>query len=159
MSITKIIIEHRLEAAEKVLEHRFRSRSILLEAITHRSFANESKDDMPDNDRLEFLGDAVLGYAVADRLYRARPLESEDVLSILRASLVRKESLAEIGARLGLGEAIRLGAGERNSGGYSIEIDGITEHDGYVLATVVLTEPGDGCMITQAITNLTRPFW
>jgi len=43
--------------------------------------------------------------------------------------------------------------GERNSGGYSIEIDGITEHDGYVLATVVLTEPGDGCMITQAITN------
>lgn len=100
------------DRVERALDYRFRDRELFARALTHRSASRHH------NERLEFLGDAVLGYAVADRLYRARPLESEDVLSILRASLVRKESLAEIGARLGLGEAIRLGAGERNSGGH-----------------------------------------
>jgi ribonuclease-3 len=100
------------ERVERALGYHFGDRDLLARALTHRSAGRLH------NERLEFLGDAVLGYAVADRLYRARPQESEDVLSILRASLVRKESLAAIAARLGLGDAIRLGAGERNSGGH-----------------------------------------
>ncbi len=100
------------ERVERAIGYRFGDRELFARALTHRSAGRSH------NERLEFLGDAVLGYAVADRLYRARPLESEDVLSILRASLVRKESLAEIAARLGLGDAIRLGAGERHSGGH-----------------------------------------
>jgi ribonuclease-3 len=63
------------DRVERALDYRFRDRELFARALTHRSAGRHH------NERLEFLGDAVLGYAVADRLYRARPLESEDVLS------------------------------------------------------------------------------
>ncbi len=81
-------------------------------ALTHRSAAGEN------NERLEFLGDAVLNLALADRLYQAFPQATEGELSRLRARLVSREPLAEIALGLGVGEALQLGSGELRSGGF-----------------------------------------
>lgn len=78
--------------------------------MTHRSAGT------PDNERLEFLGDALLNSVIAIELYARRPDAPEGELSRLRASLVRGETLAEIGRELGIGEALHLGEGERKSG-------------------------------------------
>lgn len=99
----------RLEAA---LGYRFVDGGLLEQALTHKSHGRHH------NERLEFLGDAVLGYVVADRLFRMRPDEHEDSLSLIRASLVRKETLADVARELGLGAHLRLGQGERKSGGH-----------------------------------------
>lgn len=82
------------------------------QAMTHRSGGREH------NERLEFLGDAVLGMVVADDLYRRHPGANEGTLSRMRSYLVRKETLAEIGQALGLGDAVVLGSGELKSGGF-----------------------------------------
>ena len=81
-------------------------------ALTHRSAAG------PNNERLEFLGDAVLNLLIAHRLYEAFPRATEGELSRLRARLVSREPLAEIAVSLGVGEALQLGAGELRSGGF-----------------------------------------
>lgn len=92
---------------------------LLTQALTHSSFVNEYEGDadLRDNERLEFLGDAVIDIVVADMLFRRFPEASEGQLSLLRAALVRTESLAQIGARFGLGEFLRIGRGEELSGG------------------------------------------
>lgn len=90
--------------------------SLLELALTHRSFAFES-GGVPDNERLEFLGDAVLGLVVTDELYRRHPDRSEGDLARMRASVVNARSLAEVAEQLGLGECLRLGRGEESSGG------------------------------------------
>jgi ribonuclease-3 len=95
-----------------VLGYRFSDVALLEQALTHKSHGRAH------NERLEFLGDAVLGYVVADRLYRTRPGEHEDSLSLIRASLVRKQTLAEVAGELSLGTHLRLGLGERRSGGH-----------------------------------------
>ena len=81
-------------------------------ALTHRSAAG------PNNERLEFLGDAVLNLLIAHRLYEAFPRANEGELSRLRARLVSREPLAEIALSLGVGEALQLGPGELRSGGF-----------------------------------------
>ncbi len=89
------------------------SRPQLLErALTHRSKSGEN------NERLEFLGDSVLNFVVAQRLYELLPEASEGHLSRLRASLVKGSTLAEIAADLDLGKELRLGSGELKSGGH-----------------------------------------
>ena len=93
-------------ALEKRLGHKFADARLLQQALTHRSRGADN------NERLEFLGDGVLGCAVADELYARFPQLSEGKLTRLRASLVREEMLAEIGKQLGLGEFLRLGEGE-----------------------------------------------
>jgi len=86
-------------------------------ALTHTSFANEAGGDMADNERLEFLGDAVLGLLVGHGLFRAHPAAQEGTLSRLRAGLVNARNLAELAAGLGLGSMLRLGHGEELTGG------------------------------------------
>lgn len=88
---------------------------MLERALTHKSFSRSH------NERLEFLGDAVLGYVVAERLYQTLPDAHEDAMSLLRASLVRKETLAELAKELQLGDHIRLGVGVRRGGGHRLE--------------------------------------
>ena len=88
-----------------------RERGLFRAALTHRSAAG------PNNERLEFLGDAVLNLVIAHRLYLAFPLAAEGDLSRLRARLVSREPLAEIALALGLGEELQLGSGELKSGG------------------------------------------
>lgn len=86
-------------------------------ALTHRSFAYEQPDVIEHNERLEFLGDAILGLIVTDLLYRTYPEMSEGKMSELRGAVVSKQALAELARDLGIGDHIRLGRGERASGG------------------------------------------
>ncbi|WJW76141.1 ribonuclease III [Thiohalobacter sp. IOR34] len=96
----------------RTLGHEFRDPALLEQALTHRSAGSRN------NERLEFLGDAVLGHVIADELYRRFPDSPEGELSRLRASLVRKQTLAEIARELSLGDCLKLGSGELKSGGY-----------------------------------------
>ena len=95
--------------------HTFRDPALLTLALTHASYAHEHGG--PDQERLEFLGDAVLQLVVTDWLYERFPTAREGELSRLRQRLVNTGCLAEVGGRLGLGPHLRLGAGEDASGG------------------------------------------
>lgn len=85
-------------------------------ALSHRSFANEN-GHLPNNERLEFLGDAVLGLAVAEQLYRQFPERAESDISKMRSGVVNMYALADVARRLGMGEYILLGRGEMLTGG------------------------------------------
>lgn len=90
---------------------------LLTRALTHTSYVNEYNGRMEDNERLEFLGDAVLDFVVGAWLYRHCPEMREGDLTKIRSALVRTEQLAEFARQINLGDALRLGRGERNSGG------------------------------------------
>ncbi|RCK76202.1 MAG: Ribonuclease III [Anaerolineae bacterium] len=90
---------------------------LLQRALTHRSYLNEHSEVIEDNERLEFLGDAVLDFFVADWVYHHFPEMAEGDLTKLRSALVKTEQLAEFARQLGLGEMMLLGKGEAESGG------------------------------------------
>lgn len=94
------------------LDYSFNDANLLDEALTHRSVGSRN------NERLEFLGDGILNFVIADALFRQRPDLREGDLSRLRASLVNGNTLAEIARDLNLGDCIKLGAGELKSGGF-----------------------------------------
>ena len=89
---------------------------LLERALTHRSFAYEN-GNLPTNERLEFLGDSVLGVIVTETLYRAHPDFSEGRLAKLRAAVVNARALADVARQIGLGKHIKLGRGEETTGG------------------------------------------
>ena len=93
------------------LDYSFSEPELLAEAVTHRSVSERN------NERLEFLGDSILNFVIADELFRRQPEDSEGGLSRLRASLVNRETLASIARQVDLGAHLRLGSGERKSGG------------------------------------------
>jgi ribonuclease III len=95
----------------------FDDTALLRRALTHRSYLNEHPGELQDNERLEFLGDAVLDFLTGAFLYSRFPEMAEGQLTRLRAALVRTEQLAEFAADLGVGEAMRLGRGEAEAGG------------------------------------------
>ena len=100
------------------LGHTFADRGLLLDALTHRSFKNERPDVCcDDNERLEFLGDAVVGLVVTSLLFTQFPDADEGELTRRRADLVSERGLAEAAEAIGVGEAMRLGRGEERSGG------------------------------------------
>lgn len=99
------------QALASVLGHRFARPELLRQALTHRSFGQ------PHNERLEFLGDALLNCVIAERLCQRFPELPEGDLSRLRASLVRQETLADIAREIHLGEHLQLGEGELKTGG------------------------------------------
>ncbi len=101
---------------ERALGCRFRDRELLERALTHRSYANEQGLDR-HNERLEFLGDAVLGLVAGEWLFRAHPELPEGDLSKLKAYLVSTPALADFSNELGIGRALRIGVGEERSGG------------------------------------------
>ncbi len=99
---------------------RFNSERLLLEALTHSSYANESSEpEIYDNERLEFLGDAVLGLVAGELLFSQLPDAPEGDLTMLRVALVRREALADLARELRLGEALRMSVGEVKTGGRS----------------------------------------
>ena len=105
-------------ALERALGVRFKERALLREAVTHRSFLNEQPDrGLVSYDRLEYLGDAFLGWVVASELYARYPHYDEGDLTRARASMVRGTTLAEIANSLDLGAYLVLGLGEEASGG------------------------------------------
>jgi ribonuclease-3 len=90
--------------------------ALVEQAVTHRSYAYE-RGGLPTNERLEFLGDAVLGVVITERLYRAHPDRPEGDLAKLRAAVVNSRALADVARTLGVGRFLRLGKGEEASGG------------------------------------------
>lgn len=100
---------------ENKLGYSFKNKRLLETALTHSSFANENKTD--SNERLEFLGDSVLGMTVALYLYRVYGSMPEGRMTILRAELVCEKNLVEAASKLGIGESLRLGRGEELCGG------------------------------------------
>ena len=107
-----------LDGLETRLGHRFKSRRLLVDALTHRSYAFEfAAPDVVSNERLEFLGDAVLELVASDLLYRRFPKAQEGELTDMRAALVRASTLAGFARRLQIGPALRLGRGEETTGG------------------------------------------
>ncbi len=107
-----------LRELEECLGYRFRDIALLENALTHRSFINENLAlPFKDNERLEFLGDAVLELTITDMLMRKFPDYTEGQLSKLRASVVNEQPLAELARRFRLGESLLLGRGEESSGG------------------------------------------
>ena len=103
---------------EAILDYAFRDRSRLESALTHKSYVNENPSwGRPDNERLEFLGDAVLDLVVGHLLMDAAPERNEGELSKTRASIVNELGLADVALELGLGEWLFLGRGEEQSGG------------------------------------------
>jgi len=126
-----------METLESKLGYRFKDRSLLENALTHSSYANENHSPMGSNERLEFLGDSILGMVTADHLYKEHPDDPEGDLTRIRAALVCEESLVEVADLLDLGAYLRLGRGEETGGGRersSIRADAVEA----VLAAVYL---------------------
>ena len=95
----------------------FNDTLLLTRALTHRSFLNENPDALEDNERLEFLGDAVLDFLVGDWIYHRFPEMEEGDMTKMRSALVQTNQLAQFTKQLGMQNAIRLGKGEYKSGG------------------------------------------
>lgn len=107
-----------MQELEKKLNYEFKDVSLLKNALTHSSYANENRGEgMSSNERLEFLGDSVLGFAAAKYLYAAEPALPEGKMTRLRAELVCEQSLYGVACDLNLGKYLRMGKGEEKNGG------------------------------------------
>lgn len=106
-----------VQQLEKLLEHTFRDRSLLAQALTHPSYLHEVSEGDGDYQRLEFLGDAVLGLLLAEMLYVRYPDWDEGALSQLRSRLAGQDVLADRARRLGIGGFVLLGRGEEQTAG------------------------------------------
>ena len=140
-----------MKTLEGRLGYTFRNRALLENALTHSSYANENRGGPGSNERLEFLGDSVLGMVTADHLYKKHPDLPEGDLTRMRAALVCEESLVEVADQLDLGAYLKLGRGEETGGGRerpSIRADAVEA----VLAAVYL----DGGLVEAR--NIIRRF-
>lgn len=107
-----------LEPLERRIGYRFKDRGLLEHALTHRSRVHEdASGGVFDNESLEFLGDSILGFAVADMLFREFPQHNEGQKSKLKASIVSSAALAKLAEKIGLGQFLILGRGEEKTGG------------------------------------------
>lgn len=114
----KIMENNFIKDLEQAIGYRFVNRELLLEALTHKSFVHESGQvDDRDNQRLEFFGDAVLGFFVSAKLLQLFPESGEGKLSKIRAALVNEKTLAQLAGEIPLGGYLRLGRGEEKTGG------------------------------------------
>lgn|GEM_PF-351100 len=112
-------IESPLELAQRLSLPFLDDPYLLTRALTHTSYLNENTDVLDDNERLEFLGDAVLDFIVGAWLFESRPEMREGELTRARSALVRTEQLAAFARQIDLGRAMRLGRGEQRTGGYN----------------------------------------
>ena len=103
---------------EQKLQYEFKNKSLLLEALTHKTYAFESDSIMEYNERLEFLGDSILNYVIAEYLYKENTFLSEGELTRRRAFLVNNKVLSKKAEQLHLGKYLRLGKGERMQKGH-----------------------------------------
>jgi ribonuclease III len=118
MNVGLILADLDLDQFEQQLGHRFGDRALLLRALTHRSYSHEAREQgVADNETLEFLGDAVLGFVIGDQIFRRFPELDEGSLSKMKAYLVSARSLAQKAQALEMGRVFLLGVGEERSGG------------------------------------------
>ncbi|NJC96243.1 MAG: ribonuclease III [Anaerolineales bacterium] len=121
MDVTQDSEPRNIESASELsrrLNLPFSNVSLLTRALTHRSYVNENPNSLEDNERLEFLGDAVLDFIVGAWVYNRFPEMPEGELTKIRSAIVRNDQLANFARRLELGNALRLGRGEATSGGH-----------------------------------------
>ncbi|MEK9186093.1 MAG: ribonuclease III [Patescibacteria group bacterium] len=112
-----------LSKLEKSLDYKFKNKDLLKEALTHRSYLNENPNwGVPHNERLEFLGDAVLELAVTEELYNRFPDQPEGQLTALRAALVNYQMMSEVAREVGLEQHILLSRGESKDTGKAREV-------------------------------------
>ena len=102
---------------EKIIKYKFKNKELLKNALTHKTFAFEAKEPIEYNERLEFLGDSILGCIVAEELYKANKYFSEGELTRRRSVLVNNTFLAKRARELGIGKYLFLGKGEKIQGG------------------------------------------
>jgi len=102
---------------EQAIGYRFRKKALLELALTHPSFRYEDRSTEDDNQRLEYLGDAVLSLIVAEHLFKTHPEAREGDMSKLRSRLTEDRKLSQIGSHIGINEFLRLGRGEEQNGG------------------------------------------
>jgi ribonuclease-3 len=148
-----------LDELEKRLGYAFSDRTLLERALTHSSYANEIKKGREQcNERLEFLGDSVLGMTVAEHLYKTMTKMPEGQMTRLRSEIVCEKSLADAANRLGIGEYLRLGKGEEAGGGRTrpslladameaifaaVYLDGGREESARIIAACMLSPRGE----------------
>lgn len=106
-----------MKTLEEKIEYTFSDKQLLKTALTHSSYANERRGGVPCNERLEFLGDSVLGFTVAEYLYKNKPELTEGKMTRVRADLVCEAGLHRAALEIGLGDHLFLGRGEDASGG------------------------------------------
>ena len=138
-----------VDRLEKSLHYSFSDKSLIQTALTHRSFGKRN------NERLEFLGDSILGYLVAERLFQRFPAAPEGALSRIRSSLVNQTTLSSIARELDLGGCLRLGDGEKKTGGDrdSILADALEA----LIAAIYLDSGLENCRRAVSYTHLTLP--
>ena len=153
-----------MQELEKKLNYTFRNQELLREALNHSSYANEHRSQgLGSNERLEFLGDSVLGFVTAEYLFARHPDLPEGDLTRIRAALVCEQSLHEVAQKLNLGSYLKLGKGEEAGGGRhrpSIQADAVEA----VLAAVYL-DGGIGSarkiiqkfILSREVAGLTKP--
>lgn len=139
-----------LDELEKTIGYSFTDRALLIQALTHKSFSNEQAVFVPHNERLEFLGDAVLELVISDWVFCRYPDIPEGGLTRIRAEVVSEKGLSEIARQLQLGSGLRLGKGEQKSGGSekpslladALEalLGAIYKDGGFVLASQVIDQ-------------------
>lgn len=118
MSIDKNLIDQYKTFSKIYLSYDFKNISLLIEALTHSSYANESEDPSTrDNERLEFLGDAVLEAIISEKLFLDEANFAEGQMTKIRSLTVREESLVKVARSIGLQNLLRLGQGEEKTGG------------------------------------------
>lgn len=122
----------------------FKNLSLLVRALTHRSYVNENPNTLEDNERLEFLGDAVLDFVVGSWVYHRFPEMPEGDLTKMRSALVRNDHLARFARHIHLGRALRLGRGELSTGGH--ERDGLLGSAFEALIGALYLEAGLGAV-------------
>jgi len=107
-----------IKSFEEAITYQFKDKDLASTSLTHKSFINESKEEKAkDNERLEFLGDAVLNLLISELLMKSFPDKDEGVLSRKRSSIVSEKSLARLARKIDLGSFIRLGKGEDKTRG------------------------------------------
>jgi ribonuclease-3 len=110
-------MEKNLNEFEKIVNHEFTDKGLLKKAFTHRSFVNENRGAGEHNERLEFLGDAVLELVITDYLFTKYPEETEGALTLYRAALVNTQMLSSVATKLNMNEYLLLSKGEAKDNG------------------------------------------
>ncbi|MGN0527753.1 MAG: ribonuclease III [Eubacterium sp.] len=143
-----------MKKLEEKIEYTFKDKSLLTQALTHSSYANEKQGGIKCNERLEFLGDAVISIVSAQYLYEAFPDMPEGDLSKLRSSLVCTRSLSDFARQIDLGSYMLLGKGELNTGGR--DRDSILEDAFEALTAAIYLDGGMECAKKHVLRFLTE---
>lgn len=108
----------KIEEIQEKIGYKFKNKQLLINALTHKTFAYEASEPLEFNERLEFLGDSILNTVAAEKLYKTNKYFSEGELTRRRASIVNNVFLSEKALELNLGDYLRLGKGEKKQKGY-----------------------------------------